>query len=294
MDMANLRRCIAATAGLLSLAAVATGCGSSGGSGSGSTTAAADHDYLAAVTRAAYTTERVPGYQFAMTIKVSIGGKTATGQGGGTIADGGSQGTADVEVEGTKVDEVIDKPYIYVRTPSGSDSKITHGKPWLRLDLSTFTQSLGSGSFSGGSSNPAEVLSYLRAAGTVTRVGEEQVRGVDSTRYHAVIGLGRFAAAVPSAQRAAARRTGKMLERVTGAKTLPMDVWVGNGRVTRIAFSLSACTPKGRLQESLSMDLFGYGGSQPAVTPPPADQVTDVDAQVKAQVQQGLAQLGCG
>jgi hypothetical protein len=293
MGMAKDRiRIVLGAAGLFA-AVFAVGCGGAGsGSDSGSTASASGRDYLAAVTRAAYTTEQVPGYKFALTIKVSIGDKTVTGQGGGTIADGGSQGSANVEVEGTKVGEVIDKPYIYVRTPSGSDSDITHGKPWLRLDLSTFSQSLGGGSFSGGSSNPTEVLSYLRAAGTVSRVGDEQVRGVDSTRYHAAIDLSRFGAAVPRAQRAAARRAGKLLERITGAKTLPMDVWVGNGRITRISFSLSTCTPKGRVNESLSMDLYAYG-PQPAVTPPSADQATDVDAQVKAQVQQGLAQLHC-
>ncbi|HUA75542.1 MAG TPA: hypothetical protein VL988_12360 [Solirubrobacteraceae bacterium] len=287
--MAKARTTAIGTAALLSAATLAAGCGSDHGVASPSATP----DYLAAVTRAAYTTEQVPGYKFALTTSVSLAGKSATGQGGGTIAEGGSQGTAGVEVEGTKVEEVIDKPYLYVRTPSAASSRLTHGKPWLRIDLSTFSQSLGSNSFGAGSSNPAEVLSYLRAAGTVTRVGEEQVRGVDSTRYHAVIYLGRFVSAVPPSQRAAGRRAGKLLERITGAKTLPMDVWVGGGRVTRISFTFPACTPEGRLQDSLSMDLYGYG-PQPAVKPPPADQVADVDAQVKAQVQRSLAQLHCG
>jgi hypothetical protein len=290
MCMANVRSGIAAAVGLLSAAAIATGCGSSGGSDS--TTSASGRDYLAAVTRAAYTTEQVPGYRFALMISVSVGGKTVRGKGGGTISEGGSQGSAEVEVEGTKVAEVIDKPYIYVRTPSGAKSDITHGKPWLRIDLSTFSQSLGSSSFGAGSSNPTEVLSYLKAAGTVTRVGDEQVRGVDSTHYHALIDLSRFAAAVPSSQQASARSAGKLLERITGAKTLPMDVWVGGGRISRISFSFPACTPEGHLQESLSMDLYDYG-PQRAVASPPADQVADVDAQVKAQVKQSLAQLHC-
>jgi hypothetical protein len=278
------------TAGLVSVAMLVAGCGGSGGS---APSAASHPDYLAAVTRAAYTTEQVPGYKFAITTRTQFGDKDVTVQGGGAISDGGSQGTASLELEGKKIDEVIDKPYLYVSTPPGAKSDVTHGKPWLRAELSSLSQSLGSSSFGGGSSNPSEMLSYLRAAGTVTRTGEEDVRGVNATRYHAVIDFGRFAAAVPPDERAAARRGGQLLQRMTGAKSLPMDVWVGAGRVRRVAMSMSLCTPEGRLRESISLDLYDYG-RQPAPSPPPADQVADVGAQVKDEVQKSLAQLSCG
>ncbi|MHB8233793.1 MAG: hypothetical protein ACYDHT_03990 [Solirubrobacteraceae bacterium] len=272
---------------------VAAGCG--GGGHAAATigaNGAANPAYLAAVTRAADATDQVPGYKFSLTASTELEGKSFEVTGGGTINERGSEGAAHVQVEGKTIEEVIAKPYFYISVPSGAGKSLTHGKPWVRADLSTLTQSVGSGSVGAGSSNPSEVLSYLRAAGTVTRIGDEQVRGVTSTHYHALIELARLASAVPTGERAAARKAGKLLERLSGTKTLPMDVWIGAGRVDRIGVAYSLCTPQGRLQLKLSMDLYDYG-RQPVVSPPPASQVTDIGAKLKSEVAKALAQAGC-
>jgi hypothetical protein len=281
---------LACTGGLLA----AAGCGGGGHTGAAAAAAngAANPAYLAAVTRAADATDQVPGFRFSLTASTQLAGKSVEVSGGGTISERGSEGTARVQVAGKTIEEVISKPYLYVSVPSGTGTSVTRGKPWVRADLSTFSQSFGSSSLGAGSSNPSEVLSYLRSAGTVTRVGDEQVRGVASTHYHALIELSRFPSAAPAGRRAAARKEGKLLERLTGAKTLPMDVWIGGGRIDRVALAFSLCTQEGRLQESLSMDLYDYG-RQPAVTPPPASQVTDIGAKLKSEVAKSLAQLGC-
>jgi hypothetical protein len=282
----------ALSAGAL-LAAAGCGGGGHGGASSDATSSssAANASYLAAVTRAAYATDQVPGYKFSLTVETQLAGDSSTVEGGGTINDRGSEGTASLQAEGKTINEVIAKPYVYVRVP-GADTSVTHGKPWLRGDLSTFSQSYGSSSIGAGSSNPTEVLSYLKAAGTVTRAGEEQVRGVTSTHYHALIDLTHFADSAAAGKRAAARKAGKLFERITGAKTLPMDVWIGAGRITRVALAYSVCAPQGRLQETMSMDLYDYG-RQPVVSPPPASQVTDLAAKFKSEVAKSLAQLGC-
>jgi len=279
----------------------AAGCGGGGHDSAGSSRAsssgtspssAANASYLATVTRAAYATDQVPGYKFSITIGTKLAGSSSTVEGSGTINDRGSEGTASLRVDGKTINEVIAKPYLYVSVPGTADKKVTHGKPWVSADLSTFSQSYGSSSIGAGSSNPTEVLSYLKAAGTVTRLGEEQVRGVTSTHYHALIDLAHFADSAPAGARAAARRAGKLFERISGAKTLPMDVWIGAGRITRIELAYSLCAPQGRLQETMSMDLYDYG-RQPVVAPPPASQVTNIAAKVKSEVNQGLAQLSC-
>ncbi|HEX3433973.1 MAG TPA: hypothetical protein VHT25_07925 [Solirubrobacteraceae bacterium] len=273
---------------------VAAGCGG-GGHGAAATNAgngAANPAYLAAVTRAADATDQIPGYKFSITSTTQANGKNVEVSGTGSINDRGSEGAARLQVEGKTIEEVISKPYLYVSVPSGSGTNVTHGKPWVRADLSTFSQSFGSSSIGAGSSNPSEVLSYLRAAGTVTRVGDDQVRGVSSTHYHALIDLSRFASALPPSQQVAGRKEGKLLERVTGAKTLPMDVWIGAGRIDRVALAFSLCTQQVRVQETLSMDIYDYG-RQPAVTPPQASQVTDIAAKLKSDVAKALAQLGC-
>ena len=169
------------------------------------------------------------------------------------------------------------------------------GKPWVRADISTFTEAFGGGeSLGGGSTDPTQTLSFLKAAGTVTRVGSEDLRGTPATHYHAVIDLKRYAGVLPAGERAAAKKYAQAFERISGSTTLPMDVWIdGSNRVVRTAFTLSLCSPEGgRLSESLNMELHDYG-PQPVVAPPPPSQVTDISNTLKSQVAKGIQQFSC-
>lgn len=267
------------------------GCG--GGASPSSNPTGADASYLAAVTAAAAATDRVPGYRMAITSTTTLGANTITFSGSGTIDDGGREGSITLEVAGHKITEILAKPYVYMQFPNANTS-VTHGKPWVRLDLSTLTDSSGSGSPVGGSPDPAQGLSYLRDASAVTRVGTEPVRGVASTHYRAIIDFARLKTAGTGAQRSALKRAGALLERLTGEKSLPMDVWIGDdGHLSRFSFGFPLCTATGRVREDLNVELFDYG-RQAVVSPPPASLVTDVDAQVKRAVAKALSQVGCG
>jgi hypothetical protein len=239
----------------------AAGCGGGGGTSSGS----ADASYLAAVTRAAYATDKVPGYRFDIGVTSKLGEKSFTLNGDGAISERGSQGSLSMQIEGKTLTEIIDKPYIYIKAPGAS----THGKPWLRVDANVFSEAIGSSSPGGSSTDPTQALSFLRSAGSVTRVGEESVRGAPATRYHAVIDFARYAGLVEPSQRAAAKKYSEVLERTSGSSTVPMDVWIDRqGRVSRMSLTLSLCGPEGgKLLESLNIELYGYG-SQPVLDPP--------------------------
>jgi hypothetical protein len=57
--------------------------------------------------------------------------------------------------------------------------------------------------------------------------------------------------------------------------------------------TLSLCGLGGnRLYESLNYELYGYG-PQAVPAPPPASQVTDITARLKAQFAKGLQELSC-
>jgi hypothetical protein len=277
-------------AAAVAVALIAVGCG-----GGASNPSNADASYLAAVTRAAYTTDQVPGYRFDVGVTSKQGEKSVHLDGSGAISERGAQGSLDMQVEGKTLTEIIDKPYVYIKASEVGDSGLAKGKPWIRADLNVLSESFGGGSLSGGSADPTQTLSFLKSAGTVTRVGSEQVRGAPATHYHAVIEFARYVATAEPSQAGAARRYGELLERATGSDTLPMDVWIdGQGRVSRMSFTLSLCSPAGgRLQESLNMELYGYGEQQPVLNPPSSSQVTDVSAELKAQLAKGLAQLSC-
>jgi hypothetical protein len=269
-----------------------TGCG--GATSTSSTPTGADASYLAAVTAAAAATDRVPGYRMALTSRATLGAKTVTVSGSGTIDDAGREGSITAEVAGHKVEEILAKPYVYLHLPTNGAASVTHGKPWIRIDLATLTDSYGSGSPVGGSPDPSQILAYLRGAGEVTRVGTESVRGVPSTRYRAMIDFARLKAAGPDRLHGATTSVGALLERLTGEKSLPMDVWIGDdGHLSRISFGLPVCTATGRLREDINVELFDYG-RQAAVSPPPASLVTDVDPQLKRELAKTLATIGCG
>jgi hypothetical protein len=253
----------------------------------------ADASYLAAVNAAVAATDRVPGYRMAITSTATLGANTITASGNGAIDDRGREGSITLEVAGKKFTEIFAKPYVYMQLPTDAKSSLTHGKPWIRLDLSTLTDSYGSGSPVGGSPDPAQGLSYLRGASTVTRVGSESVRGVASTHYHAIIDFARLKAAGRDPQRSATNHARALLERLTGERSLPMDVWIGDdGHLSRFSFGFPLCTATGRLRENVNVELFDYG-RQAVVSPPPASLVTDVDAQMKRAVAKALSQLRC-
>lgn len=279
----------------LALIAAATGLAACGGASSKTAARAAPESaYLAAVTRAADVTDRVPGYKLALTATTTINGSSTTLSGSASLDDRGSEGEMTIQVAGKRIEEVFDKPFIYIKLPSGTPASATHGKPWGRIDFSAVGSSFGDSTLGEGSSDPAQELGYLKSAGTVTRVGSEAVRGAPVTHYHALIELDRLAAAVPAAQRAGERKAAAMLERITGSRTLPMDVWVGaDGRVARLSFTESICSPEGKIQESENLELFDYG-RQPVVAPPPQAQVSDISSTVESNLAKSLASLSCG
>jgi hypothetical protein len=291
MAIRDVHRRTALLAAAGALAASAVGCG--GGSASSGNGASAS--YLAAVTRAADVTDQVPGYKFDMTIATKLADKSFTIDADGSISARGTQGSLNVDVAGKTISELIDKPYFYVKVPGAAKAAAAKGKPWVRANINTLTEAFGGGeALGGGSTDPTQTLSFLKSAGTVARVGREDVRGVPTTRYHAVIDLQRYGAAVPAGQRAAARKYAETFKRISGSSSLPMDVWIDDSsHVLRMAFTLSLCSPEGgRLSESLNMELHDYG-PQAVVAPPPESQVTDIDARLKAQFAKGLQQLSC-
>jgi hypothetical protein len=79
--------------------------------------------------------------------------------------------------------------------------------------------------------------SFLKAAGQVGTVGQQEIRGVATTHYHATVDIARYAAELAPSDGAKAKREQAMLERMTGSSTIPMDVWIDSAKRAR------ACGP---------------------------------------------------
>ena len=87
---------------------------------------------------------------------------------------------------GFSMDTIVDDRIQYTRFPAGSlFSGATEGKPWGRREL---PERRASGGLSGASENPlARLVELGRLRSPVVRVGEEQVRGVDTVRYRTTV-----------------------------------------------------------------------------------------------------------
>ena len=212
-------------------------------------------------------TTHTPGYKFDLTVSVNSGGQNVGLSGSGAINNGPPlNGSATVTVGAVSVNELLVGSDVYVQTPK-------MGNTWGRISLSGLPGFAGTSSSSQyTSTDPAAMLAYLRASGTVTDDGPQTLSGVATTHYHAVVDLARYLASLPNAQQAAVQSA----EQLTGLTSFPIDVWIdGSNRVRQFDMDLSLNIQSVQASVTYAMTFFDYG-PQAAVTAPPASQVTDL------------------
>ena len=172
----------------------------------------------------------------------------------------------------------LDGTVAYMRMPFLA-SELPSGKEWVGIDLEQAArmqgrdlgelQSLAQGS------DPRAMLDYLRSvAGEVTQVGTEDVRGVPTAHYFAVIDWQKLL-------QQAAREANQpgLLDQFQGfggtMDNIPVDVWVDADSLLRrmtMTFSMSAGSQEAG--GSLRLELFDYG--EPVrVEAPAASDVVD-------------------
>jgi len=226
------------------------------------------------VVLASDATTRAPGYRFALTVDVNTAGHDVNLTGSGAINNGPPlSGTSTMSVGGVSVDERIVGSDVYVQTPS-------MGEKWGLIsvsDLPGFADTSSSSQYT--STDPAAMLAYLRASGTVTDEGPETLGGVATTHYHAVVDLARYAASLPQAAQAGLQS----YEQLTGSSSFPIDVWIdGSNLVRQIDFDLSLDVQSVQVSVTYAMSFSDYG-PQAAVSAPPAGQVIELPGQTPAQ-----------
>jgi hypothetical protein len=151
-------------------------------------------------------------------------------------------------------------------------------KPWIKLDLREVGKDLGIDFDAlmelGNQTDPSKALDFLGAAGPVKELGDETVRGVQTTRYKGVIDLELYAKQLDKngGGKAAARSIRKAIE-LTGQSTMPMELWIDeNSLVRRMAWeqAVSAAAGQDPMTIKARMDLFDYGADVHVVIPPAA------------------------
>lgn len=161
-----------------------------------------------------------------------------------------SQLSVDLSGQG-KAELLLDGSVLYVRV-DGLRHAPPLPTPWVSADLETLGAMLGDHLcklIEWAEDGPSRILEQLRAVGEVEELGRERVRGVETTRYRALV-----------------RPAGPAED-----SAVPVDVWIdGDGLVRRLRAA------HGAHDVTVSVELFDFGADV-AIEPPAPEQVTALD-----------------
>ncbi len=294
---------LAAFGALLALvAALAAGCG-----GGGSSVATAEPISFGELAQAATASADATTGRFAFSMEMTFPGADEpfafTGDGafdatanrasltidmssfasllGGLFPGAAGAGGPDLDdPDAWKIEAVQDGFVMYMRFAAVAN-QLPAGKSWVRLDLRKAGSTQGIDleqlqRFT--NSGPREMLDYLRAvSGGIETVGTEDLRGVETTHYYAIVDLLRYEKLAPPAEREKLRSlVGEVVEQ-SGIGKIPVDVWVDElGLVRKLAMAFSATQPGTTEQAtaSMSFELYDYG-TEVEIELPPAAQVVE-------------------
>jgi hypothetical protein len=178
-------------------------------------------------------------------------------------------------------------------SPLGSTANVIATDQIVYLDFPLFARLVGvktqwmsvpasTGASTFDVADPSAFLDFLHGTGgQVTDLGREQIRGVDTTHLHATVKLRDALNSATGPERDRLQRAidqlGQSGDSLLDAE-MPADVFVDdNGMVREVSFDFSVPDAAGSNSEkaTLTVDLFDFG-TDVGISPPPADQVTDV------------------
>lgn len=205
------------------------------------------------------------------------------------------RGTVTSTVNGQEVTTVVSGGDVFLRMPNLAVAAA--GREWFRMDFEALTEASGVEGlgevFQSQSNDPGSALLYLEGvAGEVEKIGEERIRGANTTWYGATVDLAKVADAAPDEETADAIRAQSEVFALT---RMPVEVWVDSeGRVRRVLqkidYSKAAKSGRfraGTLPASAEMTQEYYDfGTAVAVEVPPSDEVAQF-SEVLGRIERG-------
>lgn len=184
---------------------------------------------------------------------------------------------------GWRIEVVQDGEVGYVRFPA-LDDQLPEGKSWIRANEADASAQSGFdfGEFEQfAKSDPRELLDSLRAVTSdIDTIGSEQLRGVETTHYRAVIDPAELGKLAPGGQQQTSQSLVDQITAQSGLGPIPVDVWIdASGLVRKLSMSFAATEPGTSQSSEVSMafEIWDYGESV-AIELPPASEVADASA----------------
>lgn len=166
---------------------------------------------------------------------------------------------------------------VYYELPVGA---LGGGKRWIQLDLQNIADASGidfGPLVQGSQADPTQYLLWLGALGPgITKIGEEDVRRVPTSRYRAAVDLSLLEQQAPPGKEAEWAAYVQTLRDRLGVAFIPVEVWVDDeGLIRRFnheyGFSAEGTTAV------VTTEIFDFGVAVNVSAPPPAQVVTMTD-----------------
>jgi hypothetical protein len=179
------------------------------------------------------------------------------------------------------VEVVMSGSVMYMKFPLFASALGADGKEWVKFDLAAKNEGLGEllgGSGGGFGTDPSNFLSYLRGAGKVEEVGQEDVNGAATTHFSGSYTLREALDAAPESARSALEDALSDLPSGTDTREMPYDVWIGDDGLVRrmtMTFEVPGSGSAGGGLATMTMDFSDYG-EDVDITVPSDDEATDL------------------
>jgi hypothetical protein len=233
------------------------------------------------IAAAAARTADFQSYRASVSNTVEVSGQSIETTGDGEFTAKGKKGRMSFEIsaQGSKLDmdAVFAWPVFYMRFSAEFGAKLPPGKDWVSMNMQKLGKSQGidfQQLMQANQSDPAQALAYLRRLADLETVGEEDIRGVETTHFHGVADLRRVAEEFPETKASVER----IIEQ-TNVTRIPADVWVSaDGLVRRFRYRWEnmQITPAAHGDMTMEMELYDFG-VQVKVQKPPAEKVVDLE-----------------
>ncbi|MEV5144066.1 hypothetical protein AB0L14_06370 [Streptomyces sp. NPDC052727] len=254
----------------------ATGCGTQSARTAVEAVDKADQA-MAALTRATDRTERLGSAEVRMTTDlgtsgpISMDGTYSWGDGYAFDVEMDTKAANMQAVNHSPTTHVLFLKGVYYYDVDAFPSGPYQGKDWIKVDGSVLFGKKGAQALAGDNGSPSASMKGLKYAKDVRNLGTQTVNGKHTTHYRGVIDsahMGKLKDVYGE---------GSPMSKVTGAKSIVMDVWVGSdGLPVRLKQKMGTVT--------VTMDFDKFGKTA-TVKAPPAGRVADLTDVVKKQQQ---------
>ena len=186
---------------------------------------------------------------------------------------------------------------VFVDPPPIKGFELPGGATWVTADVAEIAEAAGIDVGGLGElmrMTPEQQLAGLEAAGSIEKVGEEEIDGANTTHLKGTVKFDDYLRALPAEKRARIEKLIDQVEALPGGESVrrdldrptPVELWVDDdSRIRRIKQETKVPAQQGVPGGSFAMTMdYSDFGTELNIDPPEGDEVWDATARIKKSV----------